>query len=461
MLSACSSYHPCAVTRLLLTPLTHYPKAIIRRSRFSQNAIFLSNVVQEAAEALLTAKKDKSAPLPPAGLQLSFPLSFEEGETWSTLPRFYRVEIHRAELGQSTRMSGKVDPSQLAAEQERSHRQAHATNQAASLGVTFATSSSTSAAGPAPQSESDLDASEEGAQGEGAQGVQEAKGDSRRGRGGGGGGGGGGSRGESRETAGSEGFATSASTAAASVDPSNTIPRSMLDAFKAKVMGSVSWQQRSHDLLSRTSPVVEDGVWPPLEPALAAVAPHGPVDYVIEIHPPLVIENLLPHRGVFEIMHTEASAGRKKMLWCDTLDHGDCVPIHTVGMDEPLQLLLNLGFCRSTGDGARIHVPAETDLRDKALQLDEEEAGGLANAVYSGFGLGGGAGGWGGGVREWVMNSGKSSVEDEINLVDRMGQKLVVHVQNKVSAGGQRHLTVYCPYWLVNLTQYVGRGRGS
>ena len=63
----------------------------------------------------------------------------------------------------------------------------------------------------------------------------------------------------------------------------------------------------------------------------------GPVDYVIEIHPPLVIENLLPHRGVFEIMHTEASAGRKKMLWCDTLDHGDCVPIHTVGIrDRPI-----------------------------------------------------------------------------------------------------------------------------
>ena len=83
------------------------------------------------------------------------------------------------------------------------------------------------------------------------------------------------------------------------------------------MLGTVSWQQRSHDLISRTAPVAEDGVWAPMEPALAAVAPHGPVDYVIEIHPPLVIENLLPHRGVFEIMHTEASAGRKKMLWCE------------------------------------------------------------------------------------------------------------------------------------------------
>ena len=55
---------------------------------------------------------------------------------------------------------------------------------------------------------------------------------------------------------------------------------------------------------------------------------------------------------------------------------------------------------------------------------------------------------------ESFMHSGKSSVEEEINLVDRMGQKLVVHIQNKLSAGGQRHLTIYCPYWVLNLTQY-------
>lgn len=34
------------------------------------------------------------------------------------------------------------------------------------------------------------------------------------------------------------------------------------------------------------------------------------------------------------------------------------VPIHTVGLETELHLLLNLGFCRSSGDGALVHVPS-------------------------------------------------------------------------------------------------------
>jgi translation initiation factor IF-1 len=95
----------------------------------------------------------------------------------------------------------------------------------------------------------------------------------------------------------------------------------------------------------------------------------GAVDYVIEIHPPIVVENLLPHRAVFEIMHadnegnTNRVSGRKRMLWVHELAHGDVVPIHNVGLESELKLLINLGFCRSSGDGALIHIPSDSESR--------------------------------------------------------------------------------------------------
>ena len=147
------------------------------------------------------------------------------------------------------------------------------------------------------------------------------------------------------------------------------------------------------------------------------------IDYVVEIHPPIVIENLLPHRGIFEIMHADdadtfgenqmnsgvsessrgvggsggprtgsgsdrggsmassvdwasgmvggllqgsQTAGHKRMLWCAELKHGESVPIHSVGLGSELKLLINLGFCRSTGEGALIHVPL--DFEKQAIE---------------------------------------------------------------------------------------------
>ena len=79
---------------------------------------------------------------------------------------------------------------------------------------------------------------------------------------------------------------------------------------------------------------------------------HGPVSYSLSIHPPLVIENLLPTRGRFELMH----ATRRTVLWFSDLLPGERVPIHTVGLDAPLLLLVNLGFCRTPiGEGALVH----------------------------------------------------------------------------------------------------------
>ena len=79
---------------------------------------------------------------------------------------------------------------------------------------------------------------------------------------------------------------------------------------------------------------------------------HGPVSYSLLIHPPLVIENLLAKRGRFELMH----ATRRTVLWYGDLNPGDRVPIHTVGLDAPLLLMVNLGFCRTpVGEGALVH----------------------------------------------------------------------------------------------------------
>jgi hypothetical protein len=79
---------------------------------------------------------------------------------------------------------------------------------------------------------------------------------------------------------------------------------------------------------------------------------HGPVAYTLSIHAPLVIVNLLPEGGRFELMH----AIRRTVLWYADLQPGQQIPVHSVGLDAPLLLLVNLGFCRTpVGEGALVH----------------------------------------------------------------------------------------------------------
>jgi hypothetical protein len=306
------------------------------------------------------------------------------------------------------------------------------------------------------------------------------------------------------------------------------------------------WERRSHALLSYPAPL-------PLTKAtllgkdgfVKEKYRPGTVDYVLELHPPLVLENLLPHRAVFELIPADgdddaggllgdlgkmastfqrdlkklskdlgggASSGssgsgggiggggskkgtkkggggglaaghRKRMLWCHELAHGDAVAVHSVGLESELKLLVNLGFCRSTGDGALIHVPS-----------DAESARGHGSGYGSGHGHGHGsgaspnAGGSGGGGLSGLRSSvgsgvaelgeqlgasvhdgfkdikhamavvgfgaGKRGVDTSVTLTDRMGQRTVLHIKNELGPAGNRKVTVFCPYWLVNLTQY-------
>ncbi len=91
---------------------------------------------------------------------------------------------------------------------------------------------------------------------------------------------------------------------------------------------------------------------------------HSPVAYTLAIHSPIVIVNLLPESGRFELMH----AIRKTVVWYADLEPGQQVPIHSLGLDVPLLLLVNLGFCRTPiGEGALVHHGADavSDSRGK------------------------------------------------------------------------------------------------
>lgn len=79
---------------------------------------------------------------------------------------------------------------------------------------------------------------------------------------------------------------------------------------------------------------------------------HGPVAYSLEIHPPIVIENLLPEKARYELMH----ATRQQVIWWSDLMPGESVPVHSVGLDAPLLLLIHLGYCRTpVGEGVSVY----------------------------------------------------------------------------------------------------------
>lgn len=46
-----------------------------------------------------------------------------------------------------------------------------------------------------------------------------------------------------------------------------------------------------------------------------------------------------------------------------------------------------------------------------------------------------------------------------VDLADTVGQRLRLFVENTEGGGGERHIAVYCPYWIVNTSQYALRIR--
>jgi hypothetical protein len=79
---------------------------------------------------------------------------------------------------------------------------------------------------------------------------------------------------------------------------------------------------------------------------------HAPVAYSLVVHPPIVIANFLPEKSRFELMH----AVNRMVLWSGELEPGQQESVHSVGLDAPLLLFINLGFAKTpVGEGALVH----------------------------------------------------------------------------------------------------------
>lgn len=168
----------------------------------------------------------------------------------------------------------------------------------------------------------------------------------------------------------------------------------------------------------------------------------SPCTYTIVIHPPFVVENLLPMKGTFELVH----AKQKTVLWSSDIHSGEIKSVHTVPSDEPILLLINLDFCRSS-EGILVTNPV-----DKVPEVDPSSqyfcSGKLTQTMVEG-------------VKGLMEDDSTFQAEMSIILTDSSGQRLRLHIQNTVGGGGHRKLVVYCPYWIVNTSQYSLRLRNE
>jgi hypothetical protein len=155
--------------------------------------------------------------------------------------------------------------------------------------------------------------------------------------------------------------------------------------------------------------------------------------FFVVIHPPIILENLLPVSGTFELIR--AKDPNKTVLWSAVIEPGKSKPVHTVAMDSALLLLINLDFCRSS-DGALIHTP-----------INDDHSRTLADAVYRTIE----------GLRGLIEESEDSKTQSSILLTDTVGQRLRLHIQNDLGGGGQRNIVIFCPYWVINTSQYTLR----
>ena len=212
---------------------------------------------------------------------------------------------------------------------------------------------------------------------------------------------------------------------------------------------------------------------------------HAPIAYSLVIHPPLVIENLLPERGRFELM----DANSKNVLWWGSLEAGEKVSVFTVGLDAPLLLLVNLGFCKTVvGEGALIHqgggdgllkagwntigsaVKTSKDKVKKTLSTITESKDNRGKAKLGMIKTGNmkqnaanrkvGQLGFntendiiessGGALLKRGDGYGIEDIATELNVIDSQGQRLTLLIDNTLGCGGQRRVSLYSPYWIVS-----------
>lgn len=169
---------------------------------------------------------------------------------------------------------------------------------------------------------------------------------------------------------------------------------------------------------------------------------HGPVSYSLIIYPPFMIKNMIPEPARYELMH----AIRKQIVWWGDLEPGESVPIHSVGLDSPLLILINVGYCRTPiGEGALIHQGTESNIEiNDYQQSDVNESEPIDYSISENRKSPG------------IENSkfGAEDIASSMVVVDSIGQRLALNIDNELGAGGQRHITISCPYWIVNTTEH-------
>ncbi|CAJ1965882.1 unnamed protein product [Cylindrotheca closterium] len=237
---------------------------------------------------------------------------------------------------------------------------------------------------------------------------------------------------------------------------------------------------------------------------------HSPVAYTLSIHAPIVVVNLLPEGGRFELMH----AINRTVLWFADLEPGQQIAVHSVGLDSPLLLLVNLGFCRTpVGEGALVHHGVDSPLggeKEQGVRFraigkaaiqgtkqigktltamsdspDKRGRGKLAEIKDAQFsqrekrkrkskrksvvkekdqslGLDTSIGGMAAAeqgkvhaVESAVYSS--NDVATSTTVVDSVGQRLTLSIENARGGGGQRRISLFCPFWIVNNTEHALR----
>ncbi len=162
------------------------------------------------------------------------------------------------------------------------------------------------------------------------------------------------------------------------------------------------------------------------------------VDYTIVINPPIILENLLPCGGIFQIIHTT----QKNTLWSGEILPGHVKSIHTVILNDPLTLLITLPHCKSL-QGVEFHRPIQGKRHFRTMKDKIKDK--ITDKLNS-IGLG----------------DNDEDVDPDMRymiLADREGQRLRINIDNILGSSGHRHVTIYCPYWIVNTSQYSYRIR--
>lgn len=157
----------------------------------------------------------------------------------------------------------------------------------------------------------------------------------------------------------------------------------------------------------------------------------SPTEYIISLHPPFLLENLLPVEALFQLVRKKTQDKEPALLWTGKLGAGKAKAIHTVSLDSSIILTISLSYMSSDA-GIVVHQLNEDS------EVDRFDAAALLLAAATG-----------------LDSKQDIRTDQSIFMTDSVGQKIRLMVENKSVGSGQRHITVYAPYWIVNTSHHT------